>query len=296
MSAYGPNKTDEFTLPISAKSGLLLFDGRTGDPIRTFEPGANSPYNSNRVPAVGFSPSSHLIAAVQWDNSVAIYELATGSLCRLLKGHQNQVTQLAFTADSRRLISTSLDSTALVWDTSYAKLAKPAAGDRDKLWADLAKPEWQLAGPALAALAQKPDDFLALVKENLPAADKPDVDREAIAKSLKQLDDQIFAVRERASAALSRLGRESLPQLRGRLSKATSSESKTRLQRAIDLISRMPAPSGHLRQIRLLALLEQMQSPEAKQELERLARGHADAALTKDAKAALARIATSKGK
>jgi hypothetical protein len=177
-----------------------------------------------------------------------------------------------------------------VWDTSYAALEKPAARASDRLWADIAKPEWPLAGPALAALAAKPDAFVPLVRELLPAATKADLDVEAIAKWVEQLDDQVFAVRDRASTELTRLGRESLPLLREHLARATSAERKTRLRQAIDRVGTSTVPSAHLRERRAVALLEQLHSPGSQTELDRLVKGHPEALLTREAKAALERL------
>jgi hypothetical protein len=57
----------------------------------------------------------------------------------------------------------------------------------------------------------------------------------------------------------------------------------------IQAVARSPVPSDSLRQLRLLALLEQNGTTEARAELKRLAGGHADAAPTRDARAALER-------
>src|SRR5262249_55006661 len=114
-----PAATVESNLPISAKSGLLLLDAATGDPIRTYEPAVKGAFDYHRAVSVTISPDNHWIAAAQNDNSVAVYELATGNLCRLYRGHRNEVSQLAFTADGRRLVSVSRDFTGLVWDVTF---------------------------------------------------------------------------------------------------------------------------------------------------------------------------------
>lgn len=287
-STTGATK-DESALPIPVMSGLILLDSVSGEAIRAYEPAVKAANNYYRVPTVAISPNSHLIAAVQHDNSIAVYELASGGVCRMYPGHRSETTRMAFTADGRRLVSVSADMTGLVWDTSYAALAKPSVADRDKLWADLAKPEWALAGPALAALANRPHEFLSLVRDRLPAATGPDFDVETLTKLVAQLGDPVFAARERASATLVRHGREALPLLHDGLSKTTSAEQRRRLQVAIDTIARSPVPSDRLRQVRLLALLEQQKTDAAKAELKRLAAGHAAAALSREAKAIIER-------
>ncbi|HEV3142414.1 MAG TPA: WD40 repeat domain-containing protein, partial [Gemmataceae bacterium] len=287
VRSAAPSEPNEPTLPISAKSALLLLDGQTGEPIRSIEPGVKSPSGDYRSDALAFSVNDFMFAVAQYDGSICNYELATGNVLKTYRGHRNSVTQLAFTADGRRMVSISRDNTGLVWDTSIASLARPQAlaapADREQAWVNLAKPEWELAGPALAALAAEPKVLAALVQQKLPAATAPDFDPEAVKKLSAQLSNPIFAVRERASAALNRLGREVLPLLQDELAKASSAEQRRRLQAIIGSIGRSPVPSEHLRQVRVLALLEQLHSDDARAELQRLAEGHADATLTRDA-------------
>jgi WD40 repeat protein len=66
------------------------------------------------------SPDGRQVAAAESDYSIWVYELATGQARRHFVGHSNEVTALAFTPDGQRLISTSRDLTALVWDVSQA--------------------------------------------------------------------------------------------------------------------------------------------------------------------------------
>lgn len=288
ISGAVPGAAVESNMPFSVKSGLLLIDSATGDLIRTYD-ATKRPDGFCRVPAVAMSPNGQFLAAAQFDGSIAVYDLAAGELCKQFRGHRNEIPQMQFTADGRKLVSVSRDMTGLVWDVSFAALAKPSVGEREKLWVDLAKPEWLFAGPALAALANRPDDLMALVREHMKPADKPDFDRDAISKWVEQLDDQLFAVRERASASLSRLGRETLPLLHDHLTKVTSRERQTRLRRAIEHIRQSPVPSHHLREMRAIALLEQLGTRAARDELKRLANGNLEARLTREAQTALAR-------
>ena len=216
---------DHETLPISPKSGLLLFDAQTGEPIRGYEPAVKAPFGHKVVRTIAISPNGQLIADVRDVNSIVIHELATGEVCRLFRGHHNVVTRMAFSADSRRLVSVSDDSTGLVWDVSYASLAKPSSADRENLWADLAKPEWVLAGPAMADFAINTDDFLATVRERLSAANQPDYVEAEVLKWIEQLDVIRFDIRRRAQAELSNVGRAIVPLLREKLGKLNGSKN-----------------------------------------------------------------------
>lgn len=63
-----------------------------------------------------------------------------------------------------------------------------------------------------------------------------------------------------------------------------------RLEKLLASAEDLASPPDVLRALRAVALLEQVQTPEARQELERLAKGAAGARLTKAAKASLERL------
>lgn len=61
-----------------------------------------------------FSPDGKLVASAAWDNSVRLWEGRTGKFVATLRGHVGAVYRLAWSADSRLLISASKDSTLKV--------------------------------------------------------------------------------------------------------------------------------------------------------------------------------------
>ena len=70
----------------------------------------------DQEPVVAFSPDGATLAtACHSDYVVYLWDAATGRQKARFEGHSKEVTSLAFTADGRRLISGSEDSTALVW-------------------------------------------------------------------------------------------------------------------------------------------------------------------------------------
>jgi RNA polymerase sigma factor (sigma-70 family) len=156
------------------EKALVLIDVTTGDTLRSFVPTVLPPNGYRWVLTLAVSPDGRQLAAAEGDHSIWVYEVATGQIRRHFPGHTNEVTALAFTPDGRRLVSTSRDLTGLVWDVSLAAGRAATAADPDRLWADLAKPEWDAAGPALAAQAQRPDTAVAMLRDRLKPAAAPE--------------------------------------------------------------------------------------------------------------------------
>jgi WD40 repeat protein len=70
------------------------------------------------VNSVAFSPDGRLLASGSDDDTIKLWEVASGSLVRTLSGHTSYVTSVAFSPDGRLLASGSLDHTIKLWDIS----------------------------------------------------------------------------------------------------------------------------------------------------------------------------------
>jgi WD40 repeat protein len=68
--------------------------------------------------AVAFSPNNKLFAAANGepDCRISIWDMANGNEVGVVQGYRGRVSALAFTSDSKRLVSGMEDTTALVWD------------------------------------------------------------------------------------------------------------------------------------------------------------------------------------
>jgi RNA polymerase sigma factor (sigma-70 family) len=225
-------------------------------------------------PGQGDGPSIEVVEAVS-GQTLATFRLPP----------QTGVCVAAFAADGRRLITGLADTTTLIWDLDPPlpkKEAAPAA-----LWADLGKsgPE---AWRAMAALAARPAAGVALLREQLRPAT---LDRQRVLQLIAALDSDRFSVRQEATAKLKQFGPEARVVFREVLARKPTLEVRKRLE-LLEAALLLPVTSAEvLRQVRAVAVLERLGTPEARELLEALAAGAAEAWLTREAAAALRRLA-----
>jgi hypothetical protein len=247
--------------------------------------------------AVALSPDGKLLATGDADgygiyqgidHAVRLWDLWTGKEVDQLRGHIGAVTDLAFSADGRVLVSASVDTTLLVWDASRFKRLDNAVRARsaeklDALWADLASDDGlkahQAIGELLAAGAAGAN-FLATKLEPAKVVEPGQIDR-----WLADLDNKDFAIRTRAAEQLEALGEQAEPGYRKLLDEQPSLEVRKRVDRLLERIRN--GPTGEvLREIRAVETLERSGTPEARALLDRLADGAEPARLTQEARAA----------
>ena len=103
-----------------------------------------------RVASLAVSPDGRLLASgggdkggllgfgkPAWlDCTVRLWDIASGNLLHTLEGHQQTITHLAFSRDSKRLLSGSTDNTVRVWDAQSGQFIRRFAGARGALSGD----------------------------------------------------------------------------------------------------------------------------------------------------------------
>jgi WD40 repeat protein/serine/threonine protein kinase len=69
-----------------------------------------------RVTSLAFGPDSKTVAIACVDSIVRLYDVATGRLRALLKGHTKPVLSVTFTSDGKSIVTLSRDDTIKVWN------------------------------------------------------------------------------------------------------------------------------------------------------------------------------------
>lgn len=86
--------------------------------------------HTSRVNFTAFSPDGTRIASASDDNTIHIWDVATGREIHKLDGHTNRVYSIVFSPDGERIVSASSDHTVRIWDALSGKeIRKLNAGD-----------------------------------------------------------------------------------------------------------------------------------------------------------------------
>lgn len=192
---------------------------------------------------------------------------------------------VAFTPDSKALVAGEESCTALVWDlTGLVPLDEPLEAQPQAalqaLATDLASSNGLRAYWAFRRLRAEPRVAIPLIR-TARAED------ERIGRLIRDLDDDKFLVRQRATQELAGLGTRAAAALFKTLEEQPSLELRQRVER---LLVGLNGPAAERRVRWAVKLVEMAGTREAYQILQELADGATDAPTTKEAKAALQRL------
>lgn len=292
-----PKNTGEFAFAPDGRSlamygserGLVRWDVATGQPRWQAESaGARAPRR------LAFSPEGRWLAVAR-DFYVELWDAQRGRLVHVFRGHDSSVTVVAFSADVRKLVSGSSDTTLLVWDLASVLARQPRgatplqAETLAHLWQDLGAVDPQRAAGAMARLVDAPGQSVPWLRARLRPGVAPD--RALVQRLLKQLDGEAFADREAASRALEKHGPDAEAELRAFLTQKLSVEARRRGERLAQRVAGggLSDPE-YLRQWRALEVLETIGDNKALDVLRLLASGPRDAWLSRQAASAVRRL------
>ncbi|KAK3946936.1 hypothetical protein QBC32DRAFT_112172 [Pseudoneurospora amorphoporcata] len=84
--------------------------------------------HSGTVYSVAFSPDGQRLASGSWEDTIKIWDPASGSCLQTLKGHSGTVASVAFSPDGQRLASGSGDKTIKIWDPASGSCLQTLEG------------------------------------------------------------------------------------------------------------------------------------------------------------------------
>jgi hypothetical protein len=215
--------------------------------------------------------------------------VATAESLLVLDRHEGQVMALCFSADGTRLLSTSSDGTALLWDLTarpQPKADQTVAGFDDSFKL-LGSPDAALAQRGMDFLYRRPAEAVPFLAKALPVP-KP-LPAERLAKLIADLDSDDFLTRQAAAKEMEAVGGEATAALRTAAEKSPSAEVR---RTAGELAAKADAPATRpddLRVLRAVEVMEHLGTPAARDTLKAWAAGPAGHRLTTEASAAARR-------
>ncbi|HEV3261095.1 MAG TPA: WD40 repeat domain-containing protein [Gemmataceae bacterium] len=245
---------------------------------------------------IAFGPEGRTLAVAGDESVIRVWDVASGRTTCRFRGHQGPVYALRFTSDGQRLASASGDTTVLVWDLAgaHARATQPpperVSPERlERFWHALAERDAAVAWQAMTALVASPAQAVAFLGQHLRPVSGPDSAR--VARLIADLDHDRFAIRDKAMQELQRYGELVEPALRSALAREPTLEARRRLSGLLDALGHRKWPLHDLRVLRSIEALEHIDRRDARQLLQALTKGTAEAWLTHEAKASLRRLA-----
>jgi hypothetical protein len=228
-----------------------------------------------------------------FDKSVRLWEVASGKERRVITGHTAAVRSIAPSTDGKTIASGSSDGTNRVQPLVASNAVKPAQKldmkELEAYWTTLAGEDAPRAYQAVLALKEAAGQSVPFLQERVQQGAK--VDEIKLAKLIAELDDDQFAVREKATQELEQQGDLAVDALRKALTGTISVEARRRIEAILDkqTVAAMLTPDRQ-RLVRALEVLENAGTPEARQALRKLAEGAGNPILAREAQAALKRL------
>ena len=129
--AFSP---DDQQLASAGITDVKLWDLESGKELLCLKhepPGLTNDMPRWSVSGVSFSPDGKLLASASMDQTIKVWDVATGKERSTLRGHTNGVTRVVFTPDGQRLLSSSSDQTIRIWNVGTGQELSSLKGHTD---------------------------------------------------------------------------------------------------------------------------------------------------------------------
>jgi dipeptidyl aminopeptidase/acylaminoacyl peptidase len=245
--------------------------------------------HAERGVAIAVSPDGRSVLTTSLDRTVKLWDFPSGLLKNEFKGHSAYVRSISFSPDGRRFLACSGDAPCFVWDV-YGHLTATVSLLSDKetarVWDDLSSDDPAIGFKSVCRLAVAGDSGVALLKAKMKPLQAPEAAK--IDQLLADLKSPRFAIRDKASADLSRVADQNEPRLKKALEAETDANVRDQLGKLIAAAETESLDSRRGR--RAVEALEVIGTADAKRLAEVLAKGDPAGRLTKEAKGTVGRM------
>jgi WD40 repeat protein len=273
----------------SADSRLLWAGGRMWE----LATGREVWMRPGKLQSVALSRESGRLALALQDGTLEVREAWTGRVIDW-KGKGPAPLCLALSPDGRLLASGHAETTVLLWDlpapTGHKSMGRLTSGELERLWATLAVDDTIAAYRATETLVGARGQTVAYLKEHVRGSTR--AEQETI-RLVTDLDHRRYAVRAAATEKLTASPPQATPILCSILADQPTLEVRRRIEEI--LRARKPPtrliPAGELlRAYRAVMVLERIDTTEAREVLKKLAAELPGTLISREARAALARL------
>ena len=101
--------------------------------------------HSSRVTSVAFSPDGTQVVSGSYDETVRLWDAATGTALQTLEGHSSWITSVAFSPDGTQVVSGSADKTVRLWDAATGAALQTLEGHSSAVWSVAFSPDGKLS-------------------------------------------------------------------------------------------------------------------------------------------------------
>jgi hypothetical protein len=144
--------------------------------VRTFEG------HASWVRSIAFSADGNQVLSGSDDNTLKLWDLASGQLLRTFQGHTGRVWSVAFSPDGARVLSGSRDATIRIWKVATGELLATLMGSATENWLTLTRDGFfagSVNGDGILSIVRRLE--ITTISQVHQSLFSPDLVREALA-------------------------------------------------------------------------------------------------------------------